>query len=150
MEEQTTIDGSEFIPTTSDDWETPPEIFNPLNKRYKFTLDPCCKKETAKCKKFYTKEDDGLWRSWEDQRVWMNPPFSDIPRWVERANHDHMRPARASFIIGLLPAWTNRDWFHDHVYGHARITFLRGRIKFLLNGKRFKSPQFGCMLVEWK
>lgn len=45
-------------------WETPQDFFNELNKEFHFTLDPCATPETAKCKKFYTKEDDGLSKDW--------------------------------------------------------------------------------------
>ena len=150
MKEQTTLDGSEYIPTTSDDWETPKELFDRLHKQYKFTLDVCCKPETAKCEKYFTIEDDGLKQSWSNEIVWMNPPFSNISEWVKRAHYDHIRIDRAQWVIGLLPAWTDRDWFHDHVYGKANIEFLRGRVRFLLNGKEYKSPRFGCMVVVWQ
>lgn len=46
------------------EWSTPQSFFDELNSRFKFTLDPCATKENAKCKKFYTAEDDGLKRSW--------------------------------------------------------------------------------------
>ena len=26
----------------SNEWETPQDFYNKLNKKYKFTLDPCC------------------------------------------------------------------------------------------------------------
>lgn len=150
MEEQTTIDGSEYIPITSDDWETPPEIFEPLNKSYKFTLDPCCTLETAKCDKFFTIKEDGLKQVWSG-RVFVNPPFSQIPDWLKKIDREMWGVTRKiELVVALLPAWTDRDWFHDLVYGKASITFLRGRVKFLMNGKKRKSPKFGCMLVEWR
>lgn len=46
------------------DWETPPDFFAELDKEFHFTLDPCAEPETAKCAKFYTKEDDGLLKNW--------------------------------------------------------------------------------------
>lgn len=46
------------------EWSTPQRFFDDLNAKYNFTLDPCSTKENAKCKKFYTKEDDGLKQSW--------------------------------------------------------------------------------------
>jgi len=147
--EQLTLDGSDYIPITSDDWETPKEFFEELNKIYRFTLDPCCQESTAKCQKFYTKEQDGLKQSWDKERVFCNPPFSDIESWVMKASNEmRLHPERgAECIVMLLPAWTDRAWFHDHIYGKYRIDFLRGRIKFLLNGKMQKSPKFGCMLI---
>lgn len=59
----------------SNDWETPQNLFNELNNEFKFTLDPCCTKENAKCKKYFTKEDNGLIKSWANEIVFMNPPY---------------------------------------------------------------------------
>ena len=150
MEEQTTLDDSKYIKPTSDDWETPKELFDRLNKKYKFTLDPCCQESTAKCETYYTIEDDGLSKHLGGHRVFMNPPYSDITPWVKRAKEDWRQAERAELIVALLPAWTDREWFHDYVYNHARIEFLRGRVKFLKQGRPYKSPKFGCMLVEWR
>lgn len=46
------------------DWTTPQDFFDELNKEFHFTLDPCALPETAKCKVFFTPEDDGLKQSW--------------------------------------------------------------------------------------
>ncbi len=35
----------------SDEYGTPPEVFEKLNRTYRFTLDPCADEVTAKCKK---------------------------------------------------------------------------------------------------
>ena len=59
-------------------WETPPEIFNELNKEFKFTLDPCCDEKTAKCSKFYTEKDNGLIQDWSRDIVFVNPPYGQL------------------------------------------------------------------------
>lgn len=46
------------------DWATPQDFFDQLDNEFHFTLDPCCSKLTAKCKKFYTIKDDGLKQDW--------------------------------------------------------------------------------------
>ena len=48
----------------SNEWETPQELYDELNKEFGFTLDPCCTKESAKCDKYYTEEDNGLIQDW--------------------------------------------------------------------------------------
>lgn len=35
--------------TRTDEWATPPEVFAKLDRRYRFTLDPCATPENAKC-----------------------------------------------------------------------------------------------------
>ena len=68
-----------------DNWETPQWLFDRLNLEFGFKLDPCCEKKTAKCKKYYTKEDDGLSKPW-DVPTYVNPPYGrGINQWVEKA-----------------------------------------------------------------
>lgn len=53
-----------MLSSTTDEWATPQKLFDELDAVYGFTLDPCSSDENAKCKKHYTKADDGLKRSW--------------------------------------------------------------------------------------
>jgi site-specific DNA-methyltransferase (adenine-specific) len=55
---------SGLMSSNSPEWATPQSFFDMLNREFNFTLDPCCTHENAKCKKHYTKEDDGLSKSW--------------------------------------------------------------------------------------
>ena len=48
----------------SDEWATPPEIFEALDREFGFNLDPCATEENHKCAKFYTSEEDGLKQPW--------------------------------------------------------------------------------------
>ena len=50
--------------SNSDEWETPIDLFNILNKEFQFNLDPCATDENHKCNKYYTKEENGLKPSW--------------------------------------------------------------------------------------
>ena len=50
--------------SNSDEWNTPQEIFDELDKEFHFDLDPCCTHENAKCLLHYTKAEDGLTQSW--------------------------------------------------------------------------------------
>lgn len=53
----------------TDLWSTPKWFYDKLNEEFKFTLDPCSTKENHKCNKYYTKEDDGLSKSWFGENV---------------------------------------------------------------------------------
>lgn len=50
--------------SNSDNWSTPQEIYEALDKEFKFDLDPCADKENHKTAEYFTIEDDGLSRSW--------------------------------------------------------------------------------------
>ena len=47
------------------DWETPQKFLDELDKEFGFTLDVCALPENAKCKKYFTPDQDGLYRDWE-------------------------------------------------------------------------------------
>lgn len=48
----------------SDEWTTPTDLYNELDKEFSFNLDPCATPGNAKCEKYFTKEDNGLAKSW--------------------------------------------------------------------------------------
>jgi len=149
MKIQTTLDGSEYVEQSNDEWETPLKLFMELDINFHFTLDPCCQKETTKCKKYYTINEDGLFQSWANERVFMNCPYSEIPLWVEKA-HMEVTHNDCDLVVALLPNWTDRRWFHQFINGKYTVRFLEGRVKFLMNGREAKSPSFGSMLVLFK
>ena len=48
---------------------TPKEFFNRLSGVFNFTLDVCALPENAKCKDYYTPDDDGLSNLWRGGMV---------------------------------------------------------------------------------
>lgn len=46
--------------SNTDQWETPQETFDNLNREFHFNLDPCADNTNHKCDTYFTKEDDGL------------------------------------------------------------------------------------------
>lgn len=48
----------------SDEWSTPQNFFDEINKEFKFDLDPCATIDNHKCENFFTIEDDGLKKNW--------------------------------------------------------------------------------------
>ena len=128
-----------------DSWETPPSLFNILDMEFNFTLDPCCTKQTAKCKKFFTKEEDGLIQDWSKDIVFVNPPYGrEIGKWVEKSYNETKKGAK---IVMLIPSRTDTKWFHDFIYNKAEIRFLKGRIRFLQNKKELNAAPFPTMLI---
>lgn len=48
----------------SDEWSTPRDLYEELDKEFNFTLDPCSTNDNYKCLKHFTIEDDGLSKNW--------------------------------------------------------------------------------------
>lgn len=125
-------------------WPTPWEFFIKLNDEFDFTLDVCALPENAKCSRYFTPEINDLSVPWIGERCFMNPPYGrKIGAWVKKARNE---AERGALVVGLLPARTDTVWFHEHVYSHAHIEFLRGRIKF--EGAASSAP-FPSMIAVW-
>ena len=109
-------------------WATPQEWFNYLDLEFDFTLDPCCQHETAKCAKHYTPEEDGLSQSWQDERVFMNPPYGrDLPRWMKKA-YEEARD-NGALVVCFVPARVDTEWWHRYA-AKGEVRFPKGRVKF--------------------
>lgn len=153
--------------------ETPPELFAALHARFRFTLDACATPQNAKLPRFNSEAEPNKF-AWRGERVFFNPPFSDLRGWVARA-----WVGGAELAVGLIPATrTEQPWWHELVEPYRdgkdpesdlRTENLKGRIKFLENGGPIyrknkdgslwidprtqepviSSPKFGCMLLIW-
>ena len=125
------------------EWSTPQALFDDLNKEFNFTLDPCATPENAKCKRFFTEEQDGLKQNWDNEMVFCNPPYGRVlPLWVKKASE-----ARGGVVVLLIPARTDTKYFHEYIYGKSEIRFIKGRIKF---GESKNSAPFPSMLVVFR
>jgi phage N-6-adenine-methyltransferase len=119
--------------SSSDEWETPREFFDAVNAAFRFDLDVCATHANAKCERHFTKEEDGLSRSWRGT-CWMNPPYGrEISLWVRKAYESSLKAGTA--VVCLLPSRTDTMWWHDYVIARAeRIWFIRGRLRFSEKG----------------
>jgi len=118
--------------SNSKEWETPQDFFDILNRVFKFNLDVCATAKNAKCKKYFTEQQDGLAQEWRGN-IWCNPPYGrDIEKWVKKAHETHWKGAngRGAMIVMLLPARTDTIWMQEYVFGTAKLFFVKGRLKF--------------------
>lgn len=119
----------------SDEWGTPDFLFDWCSAVWgPFELDPASTVLNTKCERYLTREEDGLTKPWLDDsgkrlRVWCNPPYSEVERWVQRAVM-HSRLGGQSLF--LLPSRTDVRWFHDWVMKEAsEVVFIKGRVHFI-------------------
>jgi hypothetical protein len=179
-----------------DNLATTPEVFDPLNERFRFTLDACALPHNAKVSRFYAPPGfvprrcmwdapgecpqpclgcqhgaadprpvalDGLGQSWAGERVWCNPPYSDIEPWVQKAHcefESEFPALRAELIVMLVPAnRTEQGWWQRLVEPSRDcgdgfyVEFLPGRLRFIKHGhdrvEPNQRPPFGCCLLIW-
>lgn len=125
------------------DWATPDELYNRLNRIYAFDTDVAASAENARCERYFDASTDGLAQDWGGLRVWCNPPYGrTISRWTHKAATE---APHAQLIIMLVPARTDTVWWHDAIRT-ARVEFIRGRLKF--KGAPASAP-FPSALFYW-
>ena len=131
--------------SNSDEWATPQDVFDKLNREFHFDLDPCATANNHKTDWYFTAEQDGLDQNWGGHKVFCNPPYSEIDKWVEKA----WRESRQDYttVVLLIPARTDTRYFHNFICNRAEIRFIKGRLKF---GQSKNSAPFPSMVVIFR
>lgn len=151
-----------------DDRETPPCVFVPLDEEFHFTLDAAANEHNRKCNRYCTRDgfflgatrmsqEDGLAKRWQHESVWVNPPFSGLRPWVEKAWDD---PAEVAVMLlpnnrSEQPFWQQLiEPYRDRAGSILTTRALAKRRPFLHMGKVIgnrtsKSPPFGLIVVIW-
>jgi phage N-6-adenine-methyltransferase len=137
--------------STSENWETPKELLEPLYTIFgTFDLDPCSpcsnsRTAPVRAKVYYTEANDGLSLPWFG-RVFMNPPYGrSIHHWTAKAKAE-VEQCNAQVSVGLIPARTDTAYWHRDIAGSASVLFLKGRLKF---GNAEQVAPFPSCLVVW-
>ena len=127
----------------TDLWGTPLETFKALNDEFKFKTDVCALPENAKCKKYFTPEQDGLRQKWRG-KCWMNPPYGrEIGHWMKKAYESSLEGA---LVVCLVPSRTDTKWWHEYAM-KGEIRFIKGRLKF---GDAKNSAPFPSAVVVFR
>lgn len=128
----------------SNEWETPQYLFDGLNAEFGFELDVCATAQNAKCKRFFTKEDNALDRPWAPAVCWMNPPYGrEIAKFLKKGFEEVQLGAT---VVALLPARTDTRYWGRFVT-RAEVRFLRGRLRFV--GAKHPAP-FPSAVAIWR
>jgi len=118
--------------TVQDDYETPKPIFKDGCNYFdhKPKLDVCGTKQHHKTARYFTK--DALKKQWKVD-FWCNPPYSEVAKFIEKGFNE----CKKHHVNGLFLVYAKTDtqWFHKFVQHKAKILFVKGRIKFWINGK---------------
>ncbi len=105
-----------------DDWKTPKDFYNNLNREFNFNFDPCPYMHDIKLW-------DGLEIEW-GTRNFINPPYSRKLKdaFVKKAI---LESKKNKLCVMLLPVSTSTILFHDFILPNKKeIRFVKGRLKF--------------------
>ena len=113
---------------------TPPDFMAHVHAAFgEIDLDPCAHRLSpvvARRRILLDEGGDGLVDAWSGRLAFVNPPFSELTRWLERA-YDEWRAGRVETVVCLVPVRTDSALFHDRLSADADIHLLRGRVRFL-------------------
>ena len=85
---------------------TPLKLISSIGR---FDLDPCGFEGHDTAKNIYLlPNNDGLLDKWFG-KVWMNPPYSEVTKWIEKLSKHNNG-------IALVLASTETAWFQDYVF----------------------------------
>ena len=115
-------------------WATPWDIFEKIDAIFNFNIDPCATEETAKCRNFFTIQEDGLTKDWSAYgNAFVNPPFGrELPKWMEKCWRESLKGIN---VVMLIPARVDTRYWHNYAFKYAScICFVKGRISFVKQG----------------
>jgi site-specific DNA-methyltransferase (adenine-specific) len=108
----------------SDNWATPKDLYDELNREFNFDFDPCPLNIGE-----VTPDKDGLLIEWGKSNF-INPPYSKNLKeaFVKRAIEESKN---GKVCVMLLPVSTSTKLFHKYVLPNANeIRFIEGRVRF--------------------
>ncbi len=139
---------------------TPRPDFSAFDAEFRFSLDAAATAANALCPRYCTREDSGLLRPWAGERVWCNPPWSQLPWWVDKAWRELQSQCPLSVLLLPDNRMHQRWWqtlvepIRDRVLGGSlslRSRFLPGRFHFGTPAdplaQRRKRPPCGVVLL---
>ncbi|EGD0607535.1 DNA methylase [Escherichia coli] len=130
----------------SDCWRTPPLLFRNLHREYSFSLDGAATEHDTLLPRF---TDDISRQSWDGERVFCNPPYSDIPSFLIKASE-------ADLAVFLIPYRPHTTYWLRHIFTNPlchEIRILHRAVRYLPpaghNGLVIRSP-FASAIVIFK
>lgn len=150
----------------SDEWSTPQDFYDALDREFCFGVDAAATFENRKCVFFYSQQPenynganlgDALRSDWRACSVppwahWCNPPYSLCREFVAKAAQERLRGV---LTVMLIPSRTDTRYFHEHLWDAEKHTtrpgielrFVKGRLKF--GGQKNCAP-FPSMVVIFR
>lgn len=159
---------------SADDRFTPRYLIEALHKEFSFNVDaagnplaPAYDVIGRRWGPGVVGAEDALALDWVGKKVFVNPPFSQIPAWVEKA---HVEARVGCLLIVMLLPWNRQEQPFWHAFIECRrdgkllagqepftveTRAIKGRVKYGTpddpEGKRpHNSPNFGSGLVIWR
>jgi len=114
------------------EWRTPKDFWDVLNREFEFQLDAAASEENALCGIYFTEEDNALHCKWTGDwiyRVYCNPGFSSLFSWMDKGwTEAQTSPGAVVAVVGLVSPSTK--WWTFAENGASEIRLLSPRVQF--------------------
>jgi site-specific DNA-methyltransferase (adenine-specific) len=126
----------------TDNWKTPKRFYDRLNEEFHFDgPDPCELNPEG------LRALDGKSNEWPGHTIFVNPLYSTPSDWLIKARE---QSGYGKTIVMLLRCDTSTVRFHELVFPHAEIRFIRGRLKFDDGSGKFSPAPFPSILAIYR
>jgi phage N-6-adenine-methyltransferase len=132
-----------------DEWRTPEYLFEILDNEFNFTVDACAKQENRLCERYWK---DCLKESWEGEKVFMNPPYSNPRPFIQKAYDESLN----CLVVALIKCDPSTklwgiiyDYEKQQLKNGVRVRFFPKRVKFIPpKNISESSPNFSsCVII---
>jgi len=120
------------------------DVFGPID------LDPAGDPRSfVEAKRTITEAEDGLSTRWSGRVAFVNPPYSNLARWMGRCS-DAWDDGEVEQMLGLFPARTETVNFRTRIFAVADVLLLPRRLRFFTDQREELPPSpFALMLCVW-
>ena len=130
---------------------TPPHIIDMIVQAFgSISIDPAGHPNSfVNADIILTEVENGLTTRWSGRSAFVNPPFSDLTRWMRRCA-EAWENGEVDQIVGLFPARTETGVFREKIFGVADVLLLPRRLAFHDDTRTKLDPApFALMLCVW-
>ena len=120
----------------NDEWRTPNDLFETLNREFYFSFDAACKTINCKCStgNYFDLGMDALEAPWHmaSRSIWLNPPYSrgNIYPFMQKAYMESLLTDNQ--IVCLVRDDPTARWYKNWVDGKAlEVRRLKHRVRFM-------------------
>lgn len=138
----------------NDNFQTPEKLYEQLDRIFNFTLDAACTTDDCKAPRglYHDKGINSLEYSWENERVFCNPPFSKKAEFIEKA-YNEVILGDCPIVVMVLPSnCQDSKAFQKYIKKNFFYETLSGRVAFIdpSTGKPLKGNNSGTTIVYFK
>jgi hypothetical protein len=124
-----------FHDKTATTVQTPPDLYDALNREFNFDFDPCPLDPQPKV--------DGLKIEWKKSNF-VNPPYDKVGIWIEKAITEAVNSGNKS--VFLIPFRANTKYFTEMVFRWCTNLYVFSK-RIIFAGYSAPLPLLMCLVV---